>query len=554
MIKIIKVYKDSRILENGTLDTLGLAVRTDNEVDLLRFKFDEMPDGVATLLTTLKDINNELISFPLTRNDEENSFDLVITQTIVSQLSITFQLQIVDNTKVWNSLQATLSVHDCLEVGQGEMPTSIDNWLINANIQLSNIQSAEAQRVINENARVTNEALRVDAEREREAYITDLKQRVDNGEFNGQDGATGPQGPKGDKGDTGAKGDKGDKGATGERGPQGIQGPQGSKGDKGDNATINGVNTLTIQEGENISITQSGNTVTISSTGGSGGTSDYTDLTNKPSINNVSLSGNKSLNDLGIQPSGDYVTATDYASSSTGGVIKATNGYGIGVNSSGYLYSDVKSYSSYDSYGDNIFISKGTLENVITGKGLVSQSGVMTYLGDCGDYSTSNYLDITGIKKGIYVLSAYESTTINLKITFKGTTSTAQYTQVGVGDRLFGYNYYICISQDVTDELADNVSIGYLSFNTMGGGTNYDLKTRKTFIKLTNKMLDLSTSTTETRNLNLVDKEQSISRKKTFSVLPESSVTPTTNNQLVNKKYVDDSIASAITDALEGGY
>ena len=554
MIKIIKVYKDSRILENGTLDTLGLAVRTDNEVDLLRFKFDEMPDGVATLLTTLKDINNELISFPLTRNDEENSFDLVITQTIVSQLSITFQLQIVDNTKVWNSLQATLSVHDCLEVGQGEMPTSIDNWLINANIQLSNIQSAEAQRVINENARVTNEALRVDAEREREAYITDLKQRVDNGEFNGQDGATGPQGPKGDKGDTGAKGDKGDKGATGERGPQGIQGPQGSKGDKGDNATINGVNTLTIQEGENISITQSGNTVTISSTGGSGGTSDYTDLTNKPSINNVSLSGNKSLNDLGIQPSGDYVTATDYASSSTGGVIKATNGYGIGVNSSGYLYSDVKSYSSYDSYGDNIFISKGTLENVITGKGLVSQSGVMTYLGDCGDYSTSNYLDITGIKKGIYVLSAYESTTINLKITFKGTTSTAQYTQVGVGDRLFGYNYYICISQDVTDELADNVSIGYLSFNTMGGGTNYDLKTRKTFIKLTNKMLDLSTSTTETRNLNLVDKEQSISRKKTFSVLPESSVTPTTNNQLVNKKYVDVSIASAITDALEGGY
>ena len=104
-----------------------------------------MPDGVATLLTTLKDINNELISFPLTRNDEESSFDLVITQTIVSQLSITFQLQVVDNTKVWNSLQATLSVHDCLEVGQGGMPTSIENWLINANIQLSNIESAESQ-------------------------------------------------------------------------------------------------------------------------------------------------------------------------------------------------------------------------------------------------------------------------------------------------------------------------------------------------------------------------------------------------------------------------
>lgn len=34
--------------------------------------------------------------------------------------------------------------------------------------------------------------------------------------------------------------------------------------------------------------------------GGSGGTTDYNDLTNKPSINNVELSGNKSTSDLNI--------------------------------------------------------------------------------------------------------------------------------------------------------------------------------------------------------------------------------------------------------------
>lgn len=34
--------------------------------------------------------------------------------------------------------------------------------------------------------------------------------------------------------------------------------------------------------------------------GGGGGTSDYTDLNNKPKINNVTLAGNKSLGDLGI--------------------------------------------------------------------------------------------------------------------------------------------------------------------------------------------------------------------------------------------------------------
>lgn len=38
------------------------------------------------------------------------------------------------------------------------------------------------------------------------------------------------------------------------------------------------------------------------------------------------------------------------------------------------------------------------------------------------------------------------------------------------------------------------------------------------------------------------DVAQTISGKKTFSTLPESSVVPTTNNQLVNKKFVDDQI------------
>lgn len=98
-----------------------------------------------------------------------------------------------------------------------------------------------------------------------------------------------------------------------------TNGQDGDPGQDGQDATINGVNTLTIQEGENISITQSGSTMTISSTGGSGGTSDYTDLTNKPSINNVTLSGNKSLSDLGIQPSGNYVTPNDLSSVATSG-------------------------------------------------------------------------------------------------------------------------------------------------------------------------------------------------------------------------------------------
>ena len=45
----------------------------------------------------------------------------------------------------------------------------------------------------------------------------------------------------------------------------------------------------------------------VNESGGSGGTSDYTNLNNKPKINNIELNGNKSLSDLGITNfSGDY--------------------------------------------------------------------------------------------------------------------------------------------------------------------------------------------------------------------------------------------------------
>lgn len=57
-------------------------------------------------------------------------------------------------------------------------------------------------------------------------------------------------------------------------------------------------------------------TFTVTNGSGGGGTSDYSDLANKPQINDVTLSGNKSLSDLGIQPAGNYLTSVsiDYSS------------------------------------------------------------------------------------------------------------------------------------------------------------------------------------------------------------------------------------------------
>ena len=46
--------------------------------------------------------------------------------------------------------------------------------------------------------------------------------------------------------------------------------------------------------------------------GSGGGTSDYLNLVHKPSVNSVTLEGNKTLSDLGIQPAGSYQPAGTY--------------------------------------------------------------------------------------------------------------------------------------------------------------------------------------------------------------------------------------------------
>lgn len=74
------------------------------------------------------------------------------------------------------------------------------------------------------------------AEEERRAYYEDFKKRVENGEFNGEQGAPGEKGEPGEPGKDGTmsfeelteeqkaslKGDKGDKGEPGETGDSGV--------------------------------------------------------------------------------------------------------------------------------------------------------------------------------------------------------------------------------------------------------------------------------------------------------------------------------------------
>lgn len=189
---------------------------------------------------------------------------------------------------------------------------------------------------------------------------------------------------------------------------------KGDKGDAGQDAKINGVNTITITAGDNITLNQSGSTLEISATGG--GTSDYTDLSNKPKINNVELSGNKTTSDLGLfsgnyndltnkptiptvptnvsaftndagyltqhQDLSNYVKNNDYATESIGGVIKHNRTYGTDITSGGTLIGYTRTYEQYNATDTRLLINKGTLENVITGKQLVNQTYVDNLVGD----------------------------------------------------------------------------------------------------------------------------------------------------------------------------
>ena len=96
----------------------------------------------------------------------------------------------------------------------------------------------------------------------------------------GQDGAQGPAGQDGAQGPEGPQGPKGDPGDTGPQGPAGDTGPQGPAGAA---ATINGVNSLTLNATGGINGSQSGSTYTI----------DGSDKINKPTRLTHTLSASR---------------------------------------------------------------------------------------------------------------------------------------------------------------------------------------------------------------------------------------------------------------------
>lgn len=69
----------------------------------------------------------------------------------------------------------------------------------------------------------------------------------------------------------------------------------------------------------------------------------------------------------------DYVKNTDYSTETVAGVVRDANCF-LTSNENGGAYAEEMSYTTYNEASDYNFIGKGTLENVIEGKGLVDKT------------------------------------------------------------------------------------------------------------------------------------------------------------------------------------
>lgn len=72
----------------------------------------------------------------------------------------------------------------------------------------------------------------------------------------------------------------------------------------------------------------------------------------------------------------EYVKDTDYATTSSVGLVKPRVSYGSNTDSAGTIYATTRTIEQYNTDPNSLFIGKGTLENVIEGKKLIDKDYV----------------------------------------------------------------------------------------------------------------------------------------------------------------------------------
>lgn len=180
------------------------------------------------------------------------------------------------------------------------------------------------------------------------------------------------------------------------------------------------------------------------------------------------------------------------------------------------------------------------------------------------DYSTAeNALVLESLKPGVYILWTNGGFDIHFKA-LESSRGTRYISVNGSPEKLT-----LVLTQTPTSTLNEWSILGAIITNSIGFSDSAVYTTNYVLYYKTSDDGNIYIETvqaTTSATIADIDTAQTISGKKTFSTLPESSVVPTTDNQLVNKSYVDntigDEVDSLITysttdinpgDALESG-
>lgn len=171
------------------------------------------------------------------------------------------------------------------------------------------------------------------------------------------------------------------------------------------------------------------------------------------------------------------------------------------------------------------------------------------------DYPQENPFDLETLKPGDWIHVPDYQTSGYVKNTYNGTT----YRTCKVNSAGYSYSYLYLGTLNV---MGSSRYVTFLSFKkdspTNGGSTDpsglpIELH-RFYFSTSTSVSKDVESDFSYKRSMMSAKDSANINAVHNYYQLPTSTVTPTADNQFTNKKYVDDAISAAITDALGGEY